>query len=177
MKKKLLVILMAVVLAAGAAAAVFLIFLNPNQSLGKDKYGSEYYWDWYEKTFGVSTEMVPVTNAYCEINGKYYRLMLMEDRVRFGLLTQEYVDEMRNTKTEPATWCRHELFRKDLGKYVGKSTATGNGLPGGLKVYHYAAFPDSDEILIVKLGDSFGYAFYILDPEGNTMDGTVRYLY
>gem|GEM_PF-3567522 len=177
MKKKLWIIIAAVVLAASAAIAIFLIFFNPNQSLGTDKYGSEYQWDWYEKTYGVSTEGMPVTNLYCEFNGNYYRLMLMEDRVRFGLLTQEYVDEMTNTKVLPMTWCRHELFRKDLGLYIGKTTAAKGCLPGGLKVYHYAAFPNSDEILIVKLGDSFGYAFYILDPTGKTMNGTVRYLY
>ncbi len=172
MKKKIILIGSIVIVFTGLFLLWYFGF-NPKCPIGTEKYGSEYVSYLTEKFTGYHEEKA-FSNVYCEINQKRYRSIQLADRVSYGLLTQEYVSEMRKNKSAGTDVYRHEFVKSDIGSLIGETAAAYPFLPKGLKVYHYAPFPDSDEIVIVEFGDHFGYSFYILDsPDDYIPGGTI----
>ena len=53
---------------------------------------------------------------------------------------------------------RKSARQTDLGEYVGEVTKSGDSNLIGKSVYHYKAYPDSNDILIIDTGN--GYDFY-----------------
>ena len=53
---------------------------------------------------------------------------------------------------------RKSARQTDLGEYVGEITKSGDSNLIGRSVYHYKAYPNSNDILIIDTGN--GYHFY-----------------
>ena len=92
----------------------------------------------------VRTTEISTTNGlayavFISNNNKPYTIMSAPQRDQYGII-------------------RKRARQTDLGEYVGEITKSGDSSLIGRSVYHYKAYPDSNDILIIDTGN--GYDFY-----------------
>jgi beta-lactamase regulating signal transducer with metallopeptidase domain len=92
----------------------------------------------------VRTTEISTTNGlayavFISNNNKPYTIMSAPQRAQYGII-------------------RRSARQTDLGEYVGEITKSGDSSLIGRSVYHYKAYPDSNDILIIDTGN--GYDFY-----------------
>ena len=149
-----------------AGGVLYYLYFYPNRPLGMEGDADEYHriklrefsrnpqQPWFDIGLSIT------------VNGKRYTELSARDRVKYGLLEESFVEEglkpVYPRQNYDPNWYKHYFIRGDIGKYMGKVEESYHYFLVGLKVYHYLAYPDSDEICILKLGDGYGYVFFEL---------------
>jgi len=153
--KKILIIFVS---CAGAVLLGFLYwyFLYPDRSLGIEGDARIYDYHLFEKILEKDGKKNPDVDyaildnfVFISVNGKIYTNPTKKDMLKYGL-TKDY-----------------HFHRRDIGKKLG---VVGEDSPNykrlaGLKVYYYAEFPKDENICILKLGDGYGYQFFVHHSE------------
>ena len=149
----------------------YYLYVYPERPLGMEGDAHQYQLDkmreFYRKT-EIAWVDILVTFT---VDGKTYTNIFARDRVKYGLLEESFVEEglkpVYPSQNYNPDWYKHLFTRGDIGEYIGKVEESDHAFLVGLKVYHYSAYPDSDEICILKLGGKYGYEFYRLLDIGN----------
>jgi hypothetical protein len=116
------------------------------------------------------TENIPPDTAHSStayfvfLGDSYYGSITFEDRKKYGL-----VEQTAEGLTPDNTYV---ITEKDLGAVMGKVDGCGDETLLGATVYHYAAFPNSDGICIVRR-DTFSEALGTEEYEFYTFAGKV----
>lgn len=87
------------------------------------------------------------------LNGVYYEVANLGDYVSYGLISEDSLSR--------STVNIQKLTKEDLGEFMGTITLTEDGKTKECKVYHYAAYPDSDSICIIEYGHN-DYQVYVM---------------
>ena len=149
-----------------AGGVLYYLYFYPNRPLGMEGFAKKYHAILESEAYRQEGLHWFDDYVHITVNGKVYTSLLLDDRVKYGLLEKSFVEEkskplLPNPDYDP-DWYKHYFIRGDIGKYMGKVEDSNYGFLVGLKVYHYSAYPDSDEICILKLGRKQGYEFYRL---------------
>lgn len=108
---------------------------------------------WFTTRSLLQQNTSPNTVVSFALNGASYEVANLDDYVRYGLVSEESLARSTvNSKT---------LTKADLGEHMGTITLTEGKKSVTCNVYHYIAFPDSDEICIIEYGRD-DYQVYIM---------------
>lgn len=166
-RKRIVTVLVLAIICLITGGVLYYLFLYPNRPLGMEGESKLYNAVMISQLYGYTNVGWPDNFVNITVDGKEYTDLTVYDRVKFGLLEESFVEEgvkpvFPSTNKDP-NWYKHHFIRGDIGKYIGKVENSNYGFLIGLKVYHYSAYPDSDEICILKLGGKYGYEFYRLE--------------
>ena len=164
-KKQIVKAIVLVCICLIAGGVLYYLYFYPNRPLGMEGDARQYHYDKVAESLRQDGPQVKLDlNASITVNGKSYYCLSARDRVKYGLLEESFVEEglkpVYPRQNYDPNWYKHHFIRGDIGKYMGKVEDCFFEFLVGLKVYHYSAYPDSDEICILKLGDGYGYVFY-----------------
>lgn len=143
---------------------LYYLLIYPNRSLGMEGDAWRYHCDKLGELQGTTIQVWYDIGIGITVKGKKYSFLSARDRVKYGLLEESFVEErLKPVYPHPdkdPDWYKHHFVRGDIGKFIGKVEESSYGMLVGLKVYHYSAYPDSDDICILKLGGEYGYVFF-----------------
>lgn len=147
-----------------AGGVLYYLFFYPNRPLGMEGDPRKYHYDKLGELHGTTFQVWLDIGIGITVNGKRYSYLSERDRVKYSLLEEGFVEEglkpvFPNPNKDP-DWYKHHFIRGDIGKFMGKVEESSYAMLVGLKVYHYTAYPDSEDICILKLGGKYGYAFF-----------------
>ena len=164
-KKQIVKVIVLVCICLIAGVVLYYLYFYPNRPLGMEGDPRQYHYDKLYEFFRLDGPQAWVdAGIEITVNGKRYSYLYARKRVKYGLLEESFAEEklkplLPNPDYDP-DWYKHHFTRGDIGKYMGRVEESSYELLVGLKVYHYSAYPDSDEICILKLGDGYGYVFF-----------------
>ena len=172
-KKRTALVISLICILLITVSLLYYFLLYPNRSLGLEGDAKDLHYDLQSKSLETLNQGVTVrldNYVFFTVNGKQYMNISAKERVKYGLLEEEVVEEALKPvvpqQEKDPVWYKHHFVRGDIGKKMGIIEESNHRLTG-LKVYHYSAYPDSDDICIVKLGGKYGYEFFVSVPSGN----------
>ncbi len=146
--------------------SLYWLFLYPYRILGAEGDARHYQNHAASQLTGREESPVVFDNfVFITVNGVSYRCNPSANDRRKYKLSPQYYSEKKKTiidkkikEPEPG---KFYFLRKDIGKKMGPVEKSNYKLLEGLETYHYAPFPENDDICLLKLEDGYGYQFFI----------------